>query len=374
MKEAEQFRVQLREPARLVATIADPDAFDVTLAEGAPIPGPAGPAGPQGPEGPEGPTGPPGDTGPPGPAGADGSPGPQGAIGPSGPPGVTGPAGADGAQGPKGDPGSAGAQGPAGAQGVKGDPGADGSKGDTGATGAQGGVGPAGPQGSTGPQGATGPTGPVTIIQDEGVARTQRTTLNFTGTGVTATDDSANGRTNVAIPGGGLALLEEHTASASASLTFTTCISALYDEYLIELVNIKPATAAADLWMRMSTNGGSSYDAGNNYGWAQVAWRSVTSLAAGGENGLSKIQLTSQGVDNAATSAGVNGSIRLANPRSATVFKHIFGKTYAFGATFYISYELMGSYQVAAAVNAFQFLFSAGNIASGTIRVYGFVQ
>lgn len=40
------------------------------------------------------------------------------------------------------------------------------------------------------------------IIQDEGVDLTTRARLNFVGAGVTATDDSGNGRTNVTIPGG----------------------------------------------------------------------------------------------------------------------------------------------------------------------------
>jgi hypothetical protein len=39
-------------------------------------------------------------------------------------------------------------------------------------------------------------------VQDEGTALAARTKLNFVGAGVTATDDSANGRTNVTIPGG----------------------------------------------------------------------------------------------------------------------------------------------------------------------------
>lgn len=40
-------------------------------------------------------------------------------------------------------------------------------------------------------------------VQDEGGALSQQATLNFTGTGVTAADDAANGRTNVTIPGAG---------------------------------------------------------------------------------------------------------------------------------------------------------------------------
>ena len=65
--------------------------------------------------------------------------------------------------------------------------------------------GPPGATGPAGPAGATGPQGPpgAGTIQDEGVARPQRSIVNFVGAGVTATDDSANSRTVITIPGGG---------------------------------------------------------------------------------------------------------------------------------------------------------------------------
>jgi hypothetical protein len=44
-------------------------------------------------------------------------------------------------------------------------------------------------------------TGPYMTVQDEGVALPQRSLLNFAGTGVTATDDSANNKVTVTIPG-----------------------------------------------------------------------------------------------------------------------------------------------------------------------------
>jgi hypothetical protein len=50
--------------------------------------------------------------------------------------------------------------------------------------------------GAVGPQ---GPSGNSATIQDEGSALTSRAALNFKGAGVTATDDSANNRTNVTI-------------------------------------------------------------------------------------------------------------------------------------------------------------------------------
>ncbi|KKN66972.1 hypothetical protein LCGC14_0466520 [marine sediment metagenome] len=41
------------------------------------------------------------------------------------------------------------------------------------------------------------------IIQDESVSLAQRINLNFTGAGVTATDDAGNNQTDITIPGGG---------------------------------------------------------------------------------------------------------------------------------------------------------------------------
>lgn len=61
-------------------------------------------------------------------------------------------------------------------------------------------TGPQGPAGSTGPAGTNGA---ISTIQDEGSALTVRPTINFVGAGVTATDDAANTRTLVTIPGGG---------------------------------------------------------------------------------------------------------------------------------------------------------------------------
>lgn len=69
---------------------------------------------------------------------------------------------------------------------------------------------------SSGSGGSTG----YDTVQDEGTARAQRGTLNFVGAGVTATDDSPNGRTVVTIPGGvgasGYALVRDEGTSLTA--------------------------------------------------------------------------------------------------------------------------------------------------------------
>ena len=146
--------------------------------------------------------------------------GATGALGATGATGVTGGVGGTGATGVAGGVGATGATGPAGATG----------SGSTGATGSAGSAGGVGSTGATGPVGATGSGG----------------------------------------GGGALVLLEEHTASSSASLAFTSWYSASYDEYMIEFVNVIPATNNVGLAVNFSVNGGSSYDTSTIYDWTQI--------------------------------------------------------------------------------------------------------
>lgn len=68
------------------------------------------------------------------------------------------------------------------------------------------------------------PTSPaiaaVSTVQEEGTSLTQRPTLNFIGSAVTATDDAANGRTNVTIsvPATGITI-EDENVSVGAGVT-----------------------------------------------------------------------------------------------------------------------------------------------------------
>ena len=216
------------------------------------VPGPPGPMGPTGPPGPAGPQGPPGTsvnikgtvptysslptTASPNDGyitadtghlwvwsgttwtdcgkvqGPQGPPGPTGVTGPAGPTGATGATGATGLAGPTGPtgpPGVSGAAGPTGPQGPQG------NQGPTGATGAT---------GATGPTGATGLQGPPLAIQNQGTNLSLRSYLDFVGAGVTASDDSANNRTIVTIPGGG-------TSTVSSVFARTGAIVAVAGDY-----------------------------------------------------------------------------------------------------------------------------------------------
>jgi hypothetical protein len=207
--------------------------------------------------------------GPPGPPGPQGPIGPQGPGGPS--TGIPGPPGPQGPQGVKGDTGNTG---PQGIQGVQGNPG---STGNTGATGPQGPIGLTGPQGPIGNTGATGATGPQGIaglpntVQNSGTVLTVRSTLNFTGAGVTATDDSVNNRTNVTVPtspvssvftrtGAIVAQTNDYTA---AQITNAVSIIGSYNDpsWLTSLAYSKLTGAPTQYWT--AATGGINYGGGN---------------------------------------------------------------------------------------------------------------
>lgn len=173
---------------------------------------------------------------------------------------------------------------------------------------------------------------------------------------------------------GALVLLEQHAGAGASTptLNFTTCISATYDEYQIEIVNVRPATDGTILRMLMSTDGGSTYDTTAIYSCANYRW--VSSAAAFGGNVTQAAMDITNATNTVSNNAswGITGSLRLYSPGSASLFKSVSGQLSHFtAASARTSLMMVGWYESATAVNAFQFKFSSGDVASGTIRVYG---
>ena len=150
--------------------------------------GEQGEIGPQGEQGAQGEPGIQGPVGHQGNVGERGLPGPQGLVGPQGtqgPMGPMGPRGAKGDRGEKGDTGEAGSDGAQGSVGPKGDIGEKGERGDRGLMGPQGPVGPRGEkgepgtQGPIGPQGSQGPAGESPVLTAEYPLKLENNKLTF---------------------------------------------------------------------------------------------------------------------------------------------------------------------------------------------------
>lgn len=147
--------------------------------------------------------------------------------------------------------------------------------------------GPPGPTGSTGGSGAG--SGDMLgasnlAVGAGGVANAASARTNL-GLGSSATKDTGtsagqiplldgnaklpavDGSALINLPGTNTVLLATRTASASAMLDFTEFNNAVYAYYIFQ-IDALTFSAAADLWMRLSTDGGSTYIASNDtYNW-----------------------------------------------------------------------------------------------------------
>lgn len=178
------------------------------------------------------------------------------------------------------------------------------------------------------------------------------------------------------ISSGALVLLEQHTASSSATLDFTAWYSSSYDTYQIEFIGLVPSSTS-NLTIRFSTNGGSTYDSGSNYKWLILIMFSgaTTSSFPAGSNSDTAIIVGSN--PPTTSTMGTNGTSKLFDPGSTTKQKlvttlysgednnHPGNLEFASGG---------GLYTSTSAVNAFRILFQSGNITSGIVRVYGIAK
>jgi hypothetical protein len=177
------------------------------------------------------------------------------------------------------------------------------------------------------------------------------------------------------VNGGGLVLLEQHTASASASLDFTTALTSTYDNYLIEFLGLLPATNGVAAQILVSTNGGSTWSTSSLYDYAGTFASTLPATGGIGASGTTACSLTGSTNVSSSGGGGLVGTFRLMNPGSTSLQKSFVGQVWI-GLTDSNSYNISEScvYKATTAVNAFQFKYSSGNIASGTIRVSGIAK
>jgi len=165
--------------------------------------------------------------------------------------------------------------------------------------------------------------------------------------------------------------LEEHVASTSANLDFTTWYSSTYDEYIIEFLCMRPASSGQDVSIRCSTDGGSSYDTGVVYGWSTLESSSAGS-GVGGNQAATAIGLMRNTTSSATLQS--SGQYRLYNPAGAQ-HKNVIGNGAVHTGGNAESQTAVGLYKSTSAVNAFRVFMNGGaNITSGTVRVYGVVK
>jgi hypothetical protein len=175
--------------------------------------------------------------------------------------------------------------------------------------------------------------------------------------------------------GGTLILLSTQTASASATISFTTGLNSTYDEYIFKFINIHPASQS-NLTFQGSTDGGSNYNV-----TITSAFSAAYHKEDGSDSGLAydtnRDLAQSTSFQPISQTTGINnddnttGELSLYNPSSTTYVKHWIARTSAADGTYEVDSYVAGYFNTTSAINAIQFKMSSGNIDDGIIKLYG---
>jgi hypothetical protein len=177
--------------------------------------------------------------------------------------------------------------------------------------------------------------------------------------------------------GGNLNFISKATASASASIEFTSGIDSTYKEYVFYFNNIHPATDSADFQFNMSTDSGSNYNVTKTTTFFRARHReddAVTSLDYVTGNDLAQstsfqIIINNAGNQNDESSSG---TMTLFNPSSTTFVKHFMTDINTYGQEDASYRRFVAGYgNTTSAIDAVKFQMSSGNIDSGEILLFG---
>lgn len=169
---------------------------------------------------------------------------------------------------------------------------------------------------------------------------------------------------------GSFVLVEEHTASGSAALNFTSCISSTYDDYAIRVLGMQPATGGVKIGIQMSSNGGSTYDTTSGHYWWQALAVVPSTSGTNGSTSDTQVNFSNDQSNNSAESLG--GDFSLHTPQNGTIPINMNGSFQGFtSGSQRIGWIFTGSYTNLVSVNAFRIIATSGNLAAGTVRCYG---
>ena len=184
------------------------------------------------------------------------------------------------------------------------------------------------------------------------------------------------------LPTGAMTLIKEQTASSSSTISFVhgtsdVVLDSTYPIYVFKFINVQPATDGKKFSVGFR-DGSTNYDATKTttYFYAYHSEDDTGAVGLGYEGANDLAQSTGfQPLSNATGSdsdEGVSGEMWLFSPSSTTYVKHFIARVNSYG-NYPISVDshIAGYCNVVAAIDAVQFKYDSGDIASGTIKLYG---
>jgi len=178
--------------------------------------------------------------------------------------------------------------------------------------------------------------------------------------------------------GGTLTLLSTQTASASATISFTTGLDSTYDEYIFKFINIHPATNGAEFTFNLSTDSGSNYNVTKTTSYFMAIHDEAdtftvleyrTDLDLAQSTSFQNLARDLEGTD---ADGNLSGELTLFNPSSTTYVKHFISRINNQETSGASEDNFIAGYgNTTSAVNAIRFQMSSGNIDDGIIKLYG---
>lgn len=171
-----------------------------------------------------------------------------------------------------------------------------------------------------------------------------------------------------------LEFISTEDASSQGRIAFTGFDDSKYDAYVVVIAGFIPVTDGVDVWLRTSTNGGSSYDSGaSDYAYRVDAGVMGGTITNANSSGAAQIQMTgTASVGSAASEYGFHAVVHILHPHLA-VYTHITWQgAYINDAGNPVSISGGNAFRLAAEdVNAVSFSVSSGNVESGSATLYG---
>lgn len=169
---------------------------------------------------------------------------------------------------------------------------------------------------------------------------------------------------------GGIVPISTATASNSATIEFTG-LGLTYDVYELHIINCIPATDGRRLYMRLSTNGGSSFDSGNNYDTGLAAHNSANASASTGGAGVSAIYLSAPNAGSDTNEMGASLVVKIWKPSASAYTQISIVGTVVDNSGNTVGQVGGATWKSTSDVDAIQILYETGNIESGKFNLYG---
>ena len=165
--------------------------------------------------------------------------------------------------------------------------------------------------------------------------------------------------------GGSLELIQSQTISSGSTMNFTSIKESKYDVHMLQAKNCESSSANTSISVRLSNDGGSSYEAGTSY---HIALQYGTEGGTFGEvksTGTSYMQFMSDTANN--TRGGYMYLYNLGDSAkySFSTYQQMEESSMSFGGSVYTTADT---------INAIQVLTTNTNAWTGTVGLYGIKQ